>query len=1122
MVDLLNNELSDQINNLSHKAEEEELKYNWLKEIEILKKAEKISSEENFKLKNGEINFKLGEIYLMAANFGKTEENVIINFQLSKNHFLKSLEIFKDLNIEEKIYATLGFIDYLDYILETEAIEENILDRAKNEFKKAKLINFNKGDLIESLKSAIFESRFINLIMCEKLICIDPNIDFIELASDYENLVAKIWVDIKNQQQDLPEFYYYFFLKNIVHFVTLIFYFLPVKVSVKRQLLINNLNIISEFIDKIENSKKELSSFYAYSICSSFNMVYSIFYVESQFEQKKYLKSAQKWLRKAEILLPNITANSALRTFYFTRFTVSIFLIRLGFFARDFKHVMEDLNECVNLLFILFPRIFGIVITFLSVNVFLAAANNPSAPEVQRFDFAEKAMDLINSKINKFSLLNNPNYKLFTITKDVQLCMAFGILGDLSKNKEERDRYIKNSKTLFDNLSKFDNPFITDNYLYLTIVPRIGKTLASHSKEKNNKVYYDQKVIDILLRGREMAMAYFDVENQFLIGETYFEMATLTNDDKILKKAYSSYMNTIKFCKDKGYFNLVGTAYINLAQIEDRLENYLSASDNYKKAIDSFDQAIMTLTYTKLSKKIEKLKKYVEAWSIIEIAKSYHVKEEHHEAQLNYEQASRILNDLRDYKFESPFYSAWGVLEKAEDLSKINKHQEAAATYLVSKNKFHDALETLNSYLKKRKSLEDIDRISKLTQVAMIRETYCDARYEIETARIESRKGNHLIAAELYNKASVAFENICQKFKIRHERDELSAIYYLCKAWEKMEQAEGEQKPNLYDVASQLFEKASKIFPESRMKKLSIGNSLFCSALEQGSYFDKTTELDEKIKHYKKIKMYLRESSKNYQLGGFKQDAQWALATSTFFDGIWHLIQSDNEMNFSKRNEFLNIAINYLKNALQIFEKAGYEQKRDEILNYLEMIKDEKEILASALNIIEKPEISKSTVGISAPSCPIEISSSVNIEEMQETDMKTESELNWAKRIHHIYFLLPNGVCIYDQSFKKEKEIEPHLVTGSLAGISSLIQELTQNKTKIKIVEQEEMTILLEHGENLSVALITEENLITLQNKLTQLINDVEDFYQEELVAFSGDISVFSKIGKFIQKIFES
>ncbi|MFX0138752.1 MAG: hypothetical protein ACFFDN_34245, partial [Candidatus Hodarchaeota archaeon] len=574
--------------------------------------------------------------------------------------------------------------------------------------------------------------------------------------------------------------------------------------------------------------------------------------------------------------------------------------------------------------------------------------------------------------------------------------------------------------------------------------------LAENTSNKSEKINYYQKTKDLLLRSKAIVMAIFYIENLFFIGDMYFELGRLMNVDELFKESYSSYTDAINYCKNKGYYNLVGSGYINLARIEDRLGNFISAADNYKKVVESFDQAILTLTYTKLSKKIEKLRNYMEAWNLIELAKSYHTNEDHQNAQLNYEQASQILSNLHEYKFESPFYSGWAILEKAEYLSKKNRHQDAQGTYLVAKNNFQDAIEIFNSYLKKKKAPEDIDRIRKLIQVAQIRERYCTARHQIETARLESKKGNHLKAGELYNKAGALFENLCQAFKIEREREELSAIFYLCKAWENMERADFEQESSLYALASELFKKAGNTFSESKMKKLSLGNSLYCSALEYGSLFDKSTEMEEKTNYYKKIKVFLRESSKNYKLGGFEHDAQWALATSTFFDGMWHLIQSDYEIDHSKKRQFLSIATNYLSNALDIFGKAGYKHKREEILKYLKMIKDEKAILASALNLIEKPAISASSVGISAPSCPIEISSSVNIDEMQRTDLQTESEINWHKRIHHVYLFMPNGTCIYDHPFKLEKEIEPQLVAGGLTGISMLIQEMTQKKTKIK------------------------------------------------------------------------
>lgn len=134
-----------------------------------------------------------------------------------------------------------------------------------------------------------------------------------------------------------------------------------------------------------------------------------------------------------------------------------------------------------------------------------------------------------------------------------------------------------------------------------------------------------------------------------------------------------------------------------------------------------------------------------------------------------------------------------------------------------------------------------------------------------------------------------------------------------------------------------------------------------------------------------------------------------------------------------------------------------------------------------------------------------------------------ESETNWQEWIHHLYlFTHHDGIIIHDYPFKSQGTVAPNLVSGGLTGLTMLIQEITQKETKIKIVEQEDMTIILEHGKFLTGAVITETNSLTLRTKLKHLIQEVEDFFQEELENHPNNTSLFSKIGKFTRKIFEN
>jgi hypothetical protein len=199
-----------------------------------------------------------------------------------------------------------------------------------------------------------------------------------------------------------------------------------------------------------------------------------------------------------------------------------------------------------------------------------------------------------------------------------------------------------------------------------------------------------------------------------------------------------------------------------------------------------------------------------------------------------------------------------------------------------------------------------------------------------------------------------------------------------------MEYGEEYEDPHKFAEAANLFTKASNLFTETKLKFLASGNSAFCQALEYGSNFDKTGEMKLKSELYPKIKSMLRNASSSYRKGGFEGGADWALATSTFFDALWYLINVDEELELNKKKELLEIGSMYLKSAATLFGKAKYKEKEREVLKQLEMVKKEENILISALNTIKKPSLSGSTIGISAPACPLETSLAPNLSEVHK------------------------------------------------------------------------------------------------------------------------------------------
>ena len=135
--------------------------------------------------------------------------------------------------------------------------------------------------------------------------------------------------------------------------------------------------------------------------------------------------------------------------------------------------------------------------------------------------------------------------------------------------------------------------------------------------------------------------------------------------------------------------------------------------------------------------------------------------------------------------------------------------------------------------------------------------------------------------------------------------------------------------------------------------------------------------------------------------------------------------------------------------------------------------------------------------------------------------IKEESEKSWWEKIQRLYlFTVDKGIVIHDQTFKSLVANEPNFVSGGFLGLSALIQEITQKKSQVKIIEQEGISIILESGKYLTGALIAEENLRTLRNKLIEFIREIETFYEEELEEKEINTSLFTKVEKFTHKIF--
>ena len=600
----------------------------------------------------------------------------------------------------------------------------------------------------------------------------------------------------------------------------------------------------------------------------------------------------------------------------------------------------------------------------------------------QRISYAKKAIEYCLKYLKIFI------HESWYSESYLALTVSYAVLTKLTSSNEEQNQYIEKMLYYANEANKMGEKYgggMLRTFGYGSLY-RAYKTLADIAENEEKKIIMLTSAID----SAEKYMDYATesragiIGAQMRLGLLYEELGILTKDNHKLLNSKEKLFEAIRGSLERGYYSYAGTTYEYVARIEDRLGNHTASAEYYLKAQENHEKSLESIEYRLLKKRIKEKIDYAHAWNLIEKAKAHHRNESHLKAKESYEESSEILQKIPRYSFEGSYNAAWALLEEAELLSKQERQEEAINQYKLTIQAFEETIKILGNALEKAEAQPERERIDKLQKVAKVRINYCNARINLEEARILGKTGDHSTAAEKFAIAASVFRGVCTRYKLERERKELEAIYYLCRAWESMELAEKFKEPERFDYAANLFSKASNLFVDTKLKLLASGNSAFCQALELSCKFDESMDINMKISLYPKVKLMLSKAASSYGKSGFENVADWALATSIYFDAAWHLIQADKELDIGEKGRLLSIGSNYLKSALELFSKAGYDNKVIEVQDRLIRVEKEESILFSALGTIKEPSISRSTLGIVAPSCPIESSESPRLGEARQ------------------------------------------------------------------------------------------------------------------------------------------
>ncbi len=137
--------------------------------------------------------------------------------------------------------------------------------------------------------------------------------------------------------------------------------------------------------------------------------------------------------------------------------------------------------------------------------------------------------------------------------------------------------------------------------------------------------------------------------------------------------------------------------------------------------------------------------------------------------------------------------------------------------------------------------------------------------------------------------------------------------------------------------------------------------------------------------------------------------------------------------------------------------------------------------------------------------------------------VKQVIELGWPTKIHYFFlFYSDKGINLYAHSFTGKISIDGELIAGSISGITGILQEITKSERRLKLIDQDDIKIMLEYGSYVTGALITEENFKNLRKKVQSVVKLFELQYGDQLKQFIGLVDEFEGIQHLVEDVFST
>ncbi|MFX1596337.1 MAG: hypothetical protein ACFFBK_09760, partial [Promethearchaeota archaeon] len=797
---------------LLERAKAEEKDYNWEKAVKLYNTLVKSYLDDKSTIELAEVFKKLGNAYFRAAEISETSEEFLKRYKNCIKAYEKAGNIYKQIEVraEEKHCLANAFY-YKSYV-------ENSLENAKNSSYKAYELFIESSEIYskennqESFVRSL--SRAASALSLNAALTSNHN-EIQQLIKKGRTIVKKAW-KLSKTVGDLPSMAESLWADNLLACCET--FTIDFKLDEKCEVYIKELLYrADESLKLADNCDDYRFRGLIYALVGDCYGFYGVQFVEDEIIQRKTLNKGLKLLEKGLQFAKKAKDNQII---LWSLFWLDWWAWLGGRYDYIQKRIVTDLNEFIKIGEI-YGNSYNILIRYAFVWPALYYSNFAQRSfftPAQRKTHAKQGIKYAKESMKIFpvSFWAPMSYQVMT--------WSYSQLAILSVKKDEQSKYVqkmlhyaKQAETISKKYNGGGSRAAGYSSLY-----KAYKTLAEIEENKENKI----KMLSAAVEASKLSIGHA-IESRtgtiaaFLrLALLYEELSLVSGESDSLMEAKEILLNVNKESIERRYNSFTAASHEYIARIEDRLGNHTASAEHYNRAQKTYKKSLETIEYKPLKKRINEKIEYVHAWNLIEKAKSYNKRESHLKAKECYKKACEILRKIPKCNYEALYFSAWISQEEAEYLSKQEKNNEAIESFKKTKKIFYNAIKTLeNSFLQSKDEIEK-ERIKKLENIAKIRMNYCSARINLEKAKILGKKGEHIDAAEKFSSAASQIRDICTLFIITREREELKAVYYLCKAWENMEFAENYIVPEKYAEAADLFSKASQTFPDNKMKLL--------------------------------------------------------------------------------------------------------------------------------------------------------------------------------------------------------------------------------------------------------------------------------------------------------------